>query len=70
MKVIIFDFDGTIADSFDVVLGITNRLANEFGFPPARPEDVKLLKNMTSREILRQSGVSLLSYRFYYDGCE
>ncbi|MGA7934742.1 MAG: HAD hydrolase-like protein, partial [Kovacikia sp.] len=34
MKKIIFDFDGTIADSFDVVLNISNRLAREFGYPP------------------------------------
>lgn len=57
MKVIIFDFDGTIADSFDAVLTISNRLSTEFGYPPTAPEDVKRLKELSSREILRQSKV-------------
>jgi phosphoglycolate phosphatase-like HAD superfamily hydrolase len=58
VKVIIFDFDGTIADSFEIVLAITNRLAPEFGFPPALPEDVERLRNLSSREIVRQSKMS------------
>lgn len=58
MKVIIFDFDGTIADSFAAVLKITNQLALEFGYAPARPEDVPRLKNLSSREIVKQSRVS------------
>lgn len=58
MKVIIFDFDGTIADSFAAVLKITNQLALEFGYAPARPEDVPRLKNLSSREIVKQSKVS------------
>lgn len=58
MKVIIFDFDGTIADSFAAVLKITNRLAAEFGYAPARPEDIPRLKNLSSREIVKQSRVS------------
>ncbi|UBF28087.1 HAD-IA family hydrolase [Kovacikia minuta CCNUW1] len=64
MKEIIFDFDGTIADSFDVVLTASNRLATEFGYPAVRPEDAKQLQNLTSREILRRSGVSLLKLPF------
>ncbi|EKQ69081.1 haloacid dehalogenase superfamily enzyme, subfamily IA [Leptolyngbyaceae cyanobacterium JSC-12] len=58
MKVIIFDFDGTIADSFEVVLKISNRLAAEFGYPKAQPEDISRLKNLSSREVIRQSKVS------------
>lgn len=64
MKVFIFDFDGTIADSFDTILSITNRLAPEFGYPLVRPEDIKLLKNLSSREVLRQSNVSIFLLPF------
>jgi phosphoglycolate phosphatase len=64
VKVIIFDFDGTIADSFAIVLDITNRLAPEFGYPPALPEDVERLRNLSSREIVRQSKVSPLKIPF------
>ena len=58
MKSIIFDFDGTIADSFEVILRITNQLAAEFGFLPVQPEDVHRLKDLSSREIVRQSKVA------------
>lgn len=58
MKVIIFDFDGTIADSFEAVLKISNQLAAEFGYPKAQPEDISRLKNLSSREVVRQSKVS------------
>jgi phosphoglycolate phosphatase-like HAD superfamily hydrolase len=58
VKVLIFDFDGTIADSFHAVLAISNRLAREFGYDPVHPDDIDQLKNLSSREILRLSGVS------------
>lgn len=58
MKVIIFDFDGTIADSFEAVLRISNQLAAEFGYPVTRSEDVYHLKNLSSREIIRRSKLS------------
>lgn len=64
MKILIFDFDGTIADSFDLVLAISNRLAEEFGYPQTCPEDVNHLKNLSSREIFRRSGVSFLRLPF------
>ncbi len=57
MKVIIFDFDGTIADSFHTVLEISNRLATEFGYPVTPPEAIEQLKDSSSREILQRSGV-------------
>lgn len=57
---ILFDFDGTIADSFDAVLQITNRLAKEFGYEPAGPEEVERLQNLSSREILKQSKIPML----------
>lgn len=58
VKVIIFDFDGTIADSFETVLKISNQLALEFGYPTAEPEAIEQLKNMSSREIVRRSKIS------------
>lgn len=58
MQVIIFDFDGTIADSFEAVFRISNQLAAEFGYPETQPQDIDRLKNLSSREIIRQSKVS------------
>lgn len=64
VAVIIFDFDGTIADSFDAVLQITNRLAREFGYAPASPEEIKRYQNLNSREILRQSQIPFYQLPF------
>ncbi|MBW4583115.1 MAG: HAD hydrolase-like protein [Tildeniella nuda ZEHNDER 1965/U140] len=63
-RVIIFDFDGTIADSFDAVFSISNRLADEFGYPSTPLENVNALKNLSSREILRRSKVSFFKLPF------
>ncbi len=64
IKAIIFDFDGTVADTFDTIVVISNRLALEFGYKQAAPEEIEQIKNLSSREIIRQSGVSLLKLPF------
>lgn len=64
MKVILFDFDGTIADSFAPVLKIANQLAIEYGYPVVQPEEIEHLQNLGSREIVRRSGVSLIQLPF------
>ncbi|MGB3262733.1 MAG: HAD-IA family hydrolase [Microcoleus sp.] len=61
-KVIIFDFDGTLADTIDILLSITNRLSAEFGFKPATKEEVAQLSNLTSWQILRYSGISIFKF--------
>ncbi|MGC9525771.1 MAG: HAD-IA family hydrolase [Limnospira sp.] len=56
---IIFDFDGTLADTLDVIVTITNDLAEEFGYPAVEYDDVTELQNMSSWDIIRRSGVSI-----------
>jgi phosphoglycolate phosphatase len=63
-KVIIFDFDGTIADSHDLLVEITNRLSGEFGYQPVEPEDILELKHLSSREIVNQSRISIFKLPF------
>jgi len=63
-KVIIFDFDGTIADTVDALVNIANSLAVEFSFAPITPEEFLLLKNLTSREIFKYSGIPLFKIPF------
>ncbi len=63
-KVIIFDFDGTIADTVEALVNIANRLAIEFDYIQITPNELTLLRNLTSREIIRYSGVSLLKIPF------
>jgi phosphoglycolate phosphatase len=63
-KVIIFDFDGTIADTVDALVSIANRLAVEFGYIQITPDQLTLLRNFSSREIIKYSGVSLFKIPF------
>ena len=62
LKVIIFDFDGTLADTIDILLNITNRLSTEFGFKSATKEELAQLSNLTSWQILRYSGISIFKF--------
>ncbi|MEG3957827.1 HAD-IA family hydrolase [Microcoleus sp. herbarium2] len=61
-KVIIFDFDGTLADTIDILLSITNRLSAEFGFKSATKEELAQLRNLNSWQILQYSGISLFKF--------
>ena len=40
IKIVIFDFDGTLADTFDLIFAITNRLSVEFGYKKAKAEEI------------------------------
>ncbi|SRR5581483_4377482 len=53
-KVIIFDFDGTIADSFVVMLQIIHQLLKR----PLAKEDISKLRGMRSREVMRTLRIS------------
>jgi HAD superfamily hydrolase (TIGR01549 family) len=64
VKVIIFDFDGTIADTLDAIVSITNRLALEFGYKQTTLEELAQLKNLNSRQIIDQSGISIFKLPF------
>ena len=64
VKVIIFDFDGTLADTLDALVRITNRLAEEFGYQTAAPEELSTVRALSSREIVKKSGISFLKLPF------
>ncbi|MBD2773519.1 HAD-IA family hydrolase [Iningainema tapete] len=63
-KAIIFDFDGTIADTVDALVSIANRLAKEFGYTPISSEELAILKNLSAREIIKQSKIPLFKIPF------
>ena len=56
-KLVVWDFDGTLADSLPAAIGIFNRLAPEMGFRPL--DDVTAARGMSMRQLLRQQGISL-----------
>lgn len=55
---ILFDFDGTIADSFEAILAIANRVATEFGLQPASESDIEYYRNLSTRQVIQQAKVS------------
>ncbi len=64
IKLIIFDFDGTIADTYQTIINITNGLSSEFGYEPLDDETLQLLKNLSSKDIVKQSQISLYKLPF------
>ena len=56
-KLVVWDFDGTLADSLPSAVNIFNRLAPEMGFKPLT--DVAAARGTPMRQFLRQQGISL-----------
>ncbi|MEY2833844.1 MAG: hypothetical protein RLZZ574_3103 [Cyanobacteriota bacterium] len=64
VKVILFDFDGTIADTYQAIANITNQLSTEFGYKALDQEELILIKNISSREIVKRSEISIFKLPF------
>jgi phosphoglycolate phosphatase len=56
-KLLIFDFDGTIADTLDAGVTILNKLAVEFGFRPLHPNDLERVRDMRTRQLMKFLGI-------------
>ena len=63
-KLIIFDFDGTLADTLGALMRISNRLAPEFGYSQIGDEQLASLKYLSSWEIIKLSKVALWKLPF------
>ena len=50
--VLVFDFDGTIADTHHYIIEISNRLAPEFKYKLIAPEEIDDLKDKSAQEII------------------
>lgn len=59
-KILIFDFDGTIADTHHYIIKIANGLAPEYGFKPIEWEEAEALRDKTAKEIISHLGVPIL----------
>lgn len=59
IRTIIFDFDGTIADTLDSVVRIVNSNADHFGYKTVTKEDIPYLQGKKPKEILSHLGISL-----------
>ncbi|MEW5848809.1 MAG: HAD hydrolase-like protein [Myxococcota bacterium] len=58
-RLAIFDFDGTLADSFPWFLSIINSVADEYGFRRIAAEQVDAVRKLGAREILEQCRIPL-----------
>lgn len=56
-RLAIFDFDGTLADSFPFFAATFNDLAQQHGFRPITPDEVPAMRHRSPREIMAQVGL-------------
>ena len=56
-RLAIFDFDGTLADSFAFFLVVTNRLADEHGFRRMEEHEIETLRGQGARQIVGKFGI-------------
>jgi phosphoglycolate phosphatase len=56
---VIFDFDGTLADSFGWFVSAANELAARHRFRPILDDEVDLLRGLDARGIVRRLGIPL-----------
>jgi phosphoglycolate phosphatase len=56
-RLAIFDFDGTLADSFNWFLGVSNRLADEFRFRRMEEHEIETLRGQGARQIVGNFGI-------------
>ncbi len=61
---VVFDFDGTIADTIRSLIRIINRLADEFTYNKIRMSDMRYLKAMKTRDILAYLNIPMLKLPF------
>lgn len=56
---LIFDFDGTLVDSFDTVIKKFNLLADEFNFRSIKDSAIDDLRNLTSKQLVKYLNIPL-----------
>jgi phosphoglycolate phosphatase len=59
VRLVIYDFDGTLGDSFPWVLSILDEMADDYGFPHVTAGDVERMRNLNPIQIARHFGVPI-----------
>jgi phosphoglycolate phosphatase len=59
ISTLIFDFDGTIADTFDLAMAIGKKITGSLGMPPLSNEQIIHFRNAPIREAVRDLKVPL-----------
>jgi len=63
-KNILFDFDGTLANTLEAAGKILNNLSSKYGYKRLTEEEMLLLKEHSMREMLREMQISLFKLPF------
>lgn len=58
IRLIIFDFDGTLSDSGDWFVSVVSDLARIFRFRSVNADEVAMLRHKSSREVIRYLGIA------------
>lgn len=61
---LIFDFDGTIADTLSEAAEIYNILAEEYGYKAVKTEDIPALRHYNTKKLIKELKVSKLRVPF------
>ena len=59
MPTIVFDFDGTIADTLSIVIKIANKFADHYGYHKIPLSDLPKLREKKPSQVLKHLGISL-----------
>ena len=63
-KLVIFDFDGTLADSFPWFISILGRVADKYRFNKVKAEEIEKFRGKESHQILKDLGISFWKMPF------
>jgi phosphoglycolate phosphatase len=58
-KLVIFDFDGTLADSFPWFVQMVNSVARKYHFKEVAAEEIEGLRNLSAGQLVRHLGIPL-----------
>ncbi|MFA6088869.1 MAG: HAD-IA family hydrolase [Candidatus Woesearchaeota archaeon] len=64
IKLILFDFDGTLADAFPIILKNVNELSEKYKYNKIKASEISGLKDMSLKEILKKYNISLFKFLF------
>lgn len=58
-RVMVFDFDGTLADTFEAGFHILNDMARDFGYRPLDPAELDRARDMNARQLMSHLGIPM-----------
>ena len=64
--VLLFDFDGTLADSLDMIATIYNSLAKKHNYPSISAKKIEELRGLSMKDIITQLPISKIKLPFLY----